>query len=199
MVGLKLATSKVESIFINRFTMNNIAPKLQKCWTHKIAKATKLVFQSAFYTSKGSTCKVSPFYDFWFKFMRSSVAHIQPLTFYGYLITYIGKRNLKQKITIFLFLRLTLAKLCFNENQTMSLNSHSHWLGFKRQCFYQALCTAFLTVHKKLDLAITEHYSANCLAVLSYALMKELIKMNIIWQFCLLEGDRNGRWTQSMS
>ena len=27
----------VESVFISRFTMNNIAPKLQKCWTHKIA------------------------------------------------------------------------------------------------------------------------------------------------------------------
>ena len=27
----------VESVFISRFTMNNIAPKLQKRWTHKIA------------------------------------------------------------------------------------------------------------------------------------------------------------------
>ena len=48
-----------ESVFISRFTMNNIAPKLQKCWTHKIAlksyknaKVTKFLLQSAFYTSK---------------------------------------------------------------------------------------------------------------------------------------------------
>ena len=44
----------MESAFINKFTMNNIAPKLQKCWTHKIAfniikkngKATKFLLQS---------------------------------------------------------------------------------------------------------------------------------------------------------
>ena len=34
----------------------------------KNAKATKFLLQSAFYTSKGSTCKVLPFYGFWFKF-----------------------------------------------------------------------------------------------------------------------------------
>ena len=34
----------------------------------KNAKATKYLSQSAFYTSKGHTCKVLPFYDFWFKF-----------------------------------------------------------------------------------------------------------------------------------
>ena len=46
--------------------MNNIAAKLQKCCTRKIAfkiilknaKATKFLLQSAFYISKGSTCKV---------------------------------------------------------------------------------------------------------------------------------------------
>ena len=63
---------RVESIFISIFTMNNIAPKLQKCWTRKIAiknaKAIKFLLQSAFYTSKRSTCKVLPFYDFRFKF-----------------------------------------------------------------------------------------------------------------------------------
>ena len=57
--------------------MNNIVPlKLHKCWTHKItfkiieikAKATKFLLQSAIYTSKGSTCKVLSFYDFWFMF-----------------------------------------------------------------------------------------------------------------------------------
>ena len=65
----------VESVFISRFTKNNIALKLQKCWTHKIAfknhiknsKATKFLSQSTFYTFRRSTCKVLPLYDFWFK------------------------------------------------------------------------------------------------------------------------------------
>ena len=34
----------------------------------KNSKATKFLLQSAVYTSKGSTCKVLPFYDVWFKF-----------------------------------------------------------------------------------------------------------------------------------
>ena len=42
--------------------MSSIAPKLHKCWTHKIknAKAAKFLLQSAFYTSKRSICKVAP-------------------------------------------------------------------------------------------------------------------------------------------
>ena len=56
--------------------MNNIAPKLQKCWTQKIrlqnyfknAKTTKLLLELAFHTSEGHTCKVLSFYDFWFMF-----------------------------------------------------------------------------------------------------------------------------------
>ena len=56
--------------------MNNIAPKLQKvldtqnCLQNhtKNTKATKVLLQSAFYTSKGSNCVVLAFYDFWFKF-----------------------------------------------------------------------------------------------------------------------------------
>ena len=35
-----------ESVFISRFTANSIAPKLQKCWTHKSAKAIKFLLQS---------------------------------------------------------------------------------------------------------------------------------------------------------
>ena len=54
--------------------MDNIAPKLQKmldtpnCLQHhtKNDKATKLLLQSAFRTSEGSTCKVLPFYNFSF-------------------------------------------------------------------------------------------------------------------------------------
>ena len=55
--------------------MNNIAPKLQNAGHRKLpsksyknAKATKFLLQSAFYTSKGSTCEVLPFYDFRFNF-----------------------------------------------------------------------------------------------------------------------------------
>ena len=55
----------VESVFISSFTMNNIAPKLQKCWTHKIAfknaKTSKFLLELAFYTSEGHTCKVLSF------------------------------------------------------------------------------------------------------------------------------------------
>ena len=61
----------VEFIFISKFTMNNIAPKLQNAGHTKLpsksyqnAKTTKFLLQSAFYTSKGSTYKVLPFYDF---------------------------------------------------------------------------------------------------------------------------------------
>ena len=77
----------VESVFISRFTMNNIAPKLQKCWTHKIAFK---ILELAFYTPEGHTCKVLPFYDFWFGL--SSVALTRSSTF---TITKMGNRNLK--------------------------------------------------------------------------------------------------------
>ena len=56
--------------------MNNIAPKLQKCWTHKNrlqnyfknAKTTKFPSELAFRASKGRTCKVLSFYDYWLTF-----------------------------------------------------------------------------------------------------------------------------------
>ena len=61
----------VESVFISRFPMNNIAPNLQKCWTHKIAFKiiSEMLKQPNFFQSqsKGSTCKVLPFSNFWFK------------------------------------------------------------------------------------------------------------------------------------
>ena len=62
----------VESVFISRFIVNNIAPKLQKCWRQKIvfkiifkesAKTNKFLLQSAFYIFNGRTCKVLSFYD----------------------------------------------------------------------------------------------------------------------------------------
>ena len=39
-----LSHTLMESVFLSRFTMNNIAPKLQKCWTHKIA--FKIIFKT---------------------------------------------------------------------------------------------------------------------------------------------------------
>ena len=56
--------------------MSNTAPKLQNaghtqnCFQHhiKIAKTTKFLSESAFYTSKGHICKVLLSYGFWFKF-----------------------------------------------------------------------------------------------------------------------------------
>ena len=50
--------------------------------------------RDAFYKSKGRTCKGLPFYDF-ISFMISSVAPTRSSTFYAYLITKIGYRNLK--------------------------------------------------------------------------------------------------------
>ena len=42
----------------------------QNCLQNRMknAKATKFLSQSPFYGSKGRTCKVLSFYDFWFKF-----------------------------------------------------------------------------------------------------------------------------------
>ena len=61
-------------------------------------KSTIFFSQLAFYTSKGHTCKVFPFYlyDFFFiiSFIISSVVHTRLSTFYAYLITIMGNRNL---------------------------------------------------------------------------------------------------------
>ena len=58
----------MEPAFISRLTMNNIAAELQNCFQNHIknAKTTKFFLQSAFYTSKGSSCRVLPLYDFLF-------------------------------------------------------------------------------------------------------------------------------------
>ena len=79
--------------------MNNIAPKLKKNAGHrklpyenhmKNAKATKFPLQSALYT-----CKVLVFSDSWFKFYDKFCSPHRSSTFYAYLITKIGNRNLK--------------------------------------------------------------------------------------------------------
>ena len=47
----------MEFVFISRYTINNIAPKLQKCWTHKIAFniVSKMLKQPNFFYSQPST------------------------------------------------------------------------------------------------------------------------------------------------
>ena len=85
--------------------MNNIAPKLQKCWTHKIAFniISKMLKQPNFFYSQPSTLpKDAPakFYlstTFkWFKFCDKFCSPYSIVYFYAYLITKIGNRNLKQ-------------------------------------------------------------------------------------------------------
>ena len=53
----------MESVFLNRFTMNSIAPKLQKCLTQKIVPKiiSKMLKQPSFFYSQPST--LAKFYD----------------------------------------------------------------------------------------------------------------------------------------
>ena len=89
--------------FISRFTMNNIARKLQKCWTHKIAFKiiSKVLKQPNFFYSQPSTLpKEAPakFYlstTFGLSFMISSVAPTRSSISSADLITKIGNHNLK--------------------------------------------------------------------------------------------------------
>ena len=93
----------MESVFLSRFKMNNIAPKLQKCRKHKIAfeVISETLKQPNFFYSQPSTLpKDAPakFYlstTFGSSFMVSSAAPTRLSTFYPYLITWIGNRNLK--------------------------------------------------------------------------------------------------------
>ena len=83
--------------------MNNIAPKLQKCWTHKIAFKiiSKMLKQPNFFYSQPSTppkealanCYLST--TFGLSFIISSVAPTRSSTSYAYLITKIENHNLK--------------------------------------------------------------------------------------------------------
>ena len=84
--------------------MNNIAPKLQKYWTHKIAFniISKMLKQPNFFCSQPSILsKHAPakFYfstTFGLSFMISSVAlTLSDSTLYAYLITKIRNRNFK--------------------------------------------------------------------------------------------------------
>ena len=83
--------------------MNNIAPKLQKCWTQKITFKiiSKMLNQPNFFHSQLSTlpkdapAKLYLSATFGLSFMISSVAPTRSSTFYAYLITKIVNRNLK--------------------------------------------------------------------------------------------------------
>ena len=89
-------------MFINRFT-NNIATKLQKCWTHKITFKiiSKMLKQPNFVNSQPSILPkeaLAKFYlstTFCLSFTISSVAPTQSSTSYTYLITKIMNCNLK--------------------------------------------------------------------------------------------------------
>ena len=86
--------------------MNNIAPKLQKCWTHKIAFniISKMLKQPNFFYSQPSALPKDPHAKFYLSttfrlsFMVSSVVPTRSSTFYAYLITKILNRNLKQPL-----------------------------------------------------------------------------------------------------
>ena len=57
------------------------------------AKTTKILLQSGFDTTKGRTCKVLSFYDFWFEFYDKFCDSTQSSAFYAYFITKIWNRN----------------------------------------------------------------------------------------------------------
>ena len=79
----------LESVFISRFTINNVAPKLQKCWTHKIALKIllKMLKQLNFFHGQPSTLpKFYPSTTFDLSFMIRSVAPTRSSTFCEYLI-----------------------------------------------------------------------------------------------------------------
>ena len=83
--------------------MNNIASKLQKCWTHKMAFniISKMLKQPNFFHSQPSTLPqdaFAKFYDsasFGLSFIVSSVGPTRSPTFYAYLVTKLGNSNLK--------------------------------------------------------------------------------------------------------
>ena len=133
----------MESVFISRFTMNNIAPKLQKCWTHKIAfksiskmlksKRTKFLLELAFYTSEGHICKVLSFHDFWFTVNDKFCSPCPIVDFYTYLITKIGNRNLKRLLVSGRVHQHTLSAphLSVKENDEWSQNK-GNWFAAGR-------------------------------------------------------------------
>ena len=106
----------VKSVFLSRFTMYNIVPKLQKCWTHKIAfniMLKKMLRHPNFFHSESSVlskdapAKFHLSATFGLSFMISSVASTCLSTFYTYLITKIRIHNLKSILTEFIKILFT--------------------------------------------------------------------------------------------
>ena len=84
--------------------MNNIALKLQKCWTHKIAFKirSKMLKQPNSYSQLSTLPKDAPakFYlymSFGLSFMISSVTSTRSSTSYAYLITKIENRKVPSR------------------------------------------------------------------------------------------------------
>ena len=79
--------------------MNNIAPKLQKCWTHKIALKiiSKMLKQPNFFRSQPSTLPKKHPQSFTFLRLDKFCSPIRSLTSYPYLINKIGSCNLKTR------------------------------------------------------------------------------------------------------
>ena len=102
--GIQEVQIIVESVFTSRFTMNNIGPKLQKCWTQIIAfkiipkmpKQPNFIYSQPSTLSKEALAKFYLSMTFGLCFMINSVAPTRSSTFYAYLITKIGNRNLKK-------------------------------------------------------------------------------------------------------
>ena len=117
----------VKSVLKSRFTMNNIAPKLQKCWTRKITFKiiSKMLKQPKFFCIQLSTRPKEALVKFYLSttfglsFTISSVAPTRSSTSYAYLITKIRKRNIK----VALFSTMMSAKMT-KQRRTNSTNSN---------------------------------------------------------------------------
>ena len=108
--------------------MNNSAPKLQKCWTHKIASKIipKMLKQPHFFYSQLSTLPTCKLLPFGLSFMIRRVAPTRSSTCYAYLITKIGNRNLQLKLRLhdaIYWLRFYLNSLIHNLSLS---NSHNN-------------------------------------------------------------------------
>ena len=83
--------------------MNNIAPKLQICWTHKIAfniisktlKQLNFFYNQPYTIAKEALARFYLSTTFGLSFMISFVAPTRSSTFYAYLVAKIENRNLK--------------------------------------------------------------------------------------------------------
>ena len=87
--------------FYKQISINNIASKLQKCWTSKIAfkVISKMLKQPDFFYSQPSSLPKDAPAKFYLSttlsFMTRSVAPTRSSTSYAYLISKFGNRNLK--------------------------------------------------------------------------------------------------------